>query len=105
MQSELKRLCLLGGMLIVFLLPCEAQEFRATVSGQVTDASGAVMPGATIAARNVATNATYKTESGDDGEYALRNLDPGNYVITVEKTGFRRLAAKASCCRCRTRRR
>lgn len=68
-----------------------AQEFRAGVAGQVTDAGGSVLPGAAITARNVATNAIYKTTSGDDGEYALRNLDPGSYVFTVEKTGFRKL--------------
>ncbi len=96
MQSEMKRFCLLMGILIALALPGQAQEFRATVSGQVTDASGAVMPGATITARNVATNATYKTESGDDGEYTLRNLDPGSYVITVEKTGFRRLVREGA---------
>ncbi len=51
MQSEMKRFCLLVGILIALALPGQAQEFRATVSGQVTDASGAVMPGATITAR------------------------------------------------------
>src|SRR5262245_25969014 len=91
MRFEMKRLFLLFGILIAHALPGQAQEFRATISGQVTDASGAVMPGATISARSIATNAIYRTESGADGEYALRNLDPGSYVITVEKTGFRKL--------------
>src|SRR5215210_4998078 len=72
-------------------LQVNAQEFRASVAGQVTDASGAVLPGATITARNVATNATYRTTSGEDGEYVLRNLDPGSYAFSVEKTGFRKL--------------
>ncbi|MGH9936684.1 MAG: carboxypeptidase regulatory-like domain-containing protein, partial [Blastocatellia bacterium] len=85
-------LCLKIGILLVLALSAQAQDFRASLSGQVTDASGAAMPGATITARNVATNAAYKTESGADGEYALRNLDPGGYTITVEKTGFRKLA-------------
>jgi len=84
--------CLKVGMLLILALSAQAQDFRASLSGQVTDASGAAMPGATITARNVATNAVYKTESGPDGEYALRNLDPGGYTITVEKTGFRKLA-------------
>ncbi|HMX27890.1 MAG TPA: carboxypeptidase-like regulatory domain-containing protein, partial [Blastocatellia bacterium] len=69
----------------------KAQEFRASVAGQVTDAGGAVLPGAAITARNVATNATYKTTSGEDGEYVLRNLDPGSYAFSVEKAGFRKL--------------
>jgi Carboxypeptidase regulatory-like domain len=69
-----------------------AQDFRATISGQVTDSGGAVVPGAAITARHTATNAIYKTESGAGGEYALRNLEPGEYAITVEKTGFRKLS-------------
>ncbi len=78
-------------LLCLLAFSTRAQEFRASVAGQVTDASGAVLPGATITARNVATNATYKSTSGEDGEYVLRSLDPGNYVFTVEKTGFRKL--------------
>lgn len=78
-------------LLSLLPLPALAQEFRASVAGQVTDASGAVLPDATVTARNVATNATYRTTSGADGEYALRSLDPGSYVFTVEKTGFRKL--------------
>jgi outer membrane receptor protein involved in Fe transport len=69
-----------------------AQDFRATISGQVTDSGGAVVPGAAITARHIATNGIYKTESGAGGEYALRNLEPGEYVITVEKVGFRKLS-------------
>ncbi|MEY3284639.1 MAG: hypothetical protein RIR86_2652 [Acidobacteriota bacterium] len=79
------------GLVMLLALPIWAQEFRASVTGQVTDASGAVVPGAAITARNVATNATYRTTSGEDGEYALRNLDPGSYAVTVEKAGFRKL--------------
>ncbi|HQR33134.1 MAG TPA: TonB-dependent receptor [Blastocatellia bacterium] len=78
-------------LLCVMSFHAQAQEFRASVTGQVTDASGAVLPGAAITARNVATNALYKTTSGEDGEYVLRNLDPGSYAVTVEKTGFRKL--------------
>ena len=78
-------------LVLALALPIWAQEFRASVTGQVNDASGAVLPGATITARNVATNATYKTTSGEDGQYALRNLDPGSYAISVELTGFRKL--------------
>ena len=85
-------LCLLQiGLALILTLPAWAQEFRASVAGQITDASGAVLPGAAITARNVATNATYRTTSGEDGEYVLRNLDPGSYAVIVEKVGFRRL--------------
>jgi hypothetical protein len=77
--------------LLLANVPVWAQEFRASVAGQVTDASSSVLPGATITARNVATNATYRTTSGEDGEYVIRNLDPGSYAFSVEKAGFRKL--------------
>jgi Carboxypeptidase regulatory-like domain len=82
-------------MLVVFValgVQATAQDFRANISGQVTDSGGAVVPGAAITARHTATNAIYKTESGAGGEYALRNMEPGEYVITVEKPGFRTLS-------------
>jgi hypothetical protein len=82
-------------MVVMFVasgLDSLAQDFRATISGQVTDSSGSVLPGATITARHTATNAIYKTESGAGGEYALRNLEPGEYAVTIEKAGFRKLS-------------
>lgn len=82
---------LLVALVLFFPLQAFCQDFRATVVGQITDESGSALPGATITARNLATNAQSKTESGSDGEYALRNLDPGAYSITVEKPGFRKL--------------
>jgi hypothetical protein len=87
------RLVIAFALTLLSLTPAlvQAQEFRASVAGQVTDASGSVLPGAAITARNVATNATYKTASGEDGEYVLRDLDPGSYTFSVEKTGFRKL--------------
>jgi hypothetical protein len=92
MRSRAKFSCLTVGLLAALSLSALAQDFRATISGQVTDASGAVLPGAIVTARHGATNATYRTESGDEGQYALRNLEPGEDVITVEKAGFRKLA-------------
>jgi outer membrane receptor protein involved in Fe transport len=80
--------CLLIGMAVL----ASAQDFRATITGQVTDTAGSILPGAVVTARHTATNAIYKTQAGDDGEYALRNLEPGEYVITVEKDGFRKLS-------------
>lgn len=95
MYSALSRLCLMILLLFGTSLAGRTQDFRASVAGQVTDAGGDNLPGAAITARNVATNASYKTTSGDDGEYVLRNLDPGSYEIVVEKSGFRRLVRES----------
>jgi hypothetical protein len=61
----------------------------ATVTGTLTDASGAGIAAATITARNVDTNAVRDTQSGDTGYFRITTLSPGNYEITIEKNGFR----------------
>ncbi|HYM10245.1 MAG TPA: TonB-dependent receptor, partial [Bryobacterales bacterium] len=67
-----------------------AQEFRATLSGRVTDPTGAVVAAAKVDAKAVATGAVSTTTTGSDGNYQIPFLAPGSYVITVEKEGFQR---------------
>src|SRR6476469_1007591 len=78
--------------LFLFLLglTLPAQEFRATLSGRVTDPTGALIAGAKVEAKAVATGAVSSTVSGNDGDYQIPFLPPGEYVITVQKEGFRR---------------
>lgn len=65
-----------------------AQEFRASITGQVADSTGAAIPGASITALNVETRVPYSTKSDAQGEYALLYLLPGQYTITVDAKGF-----------------
>src|SRR5450759_2530568 len=65
-----------------------AQEFRATVTGVVTDASGAVVPVAAISITQVDTKAASRTVSGSSGLYTLPLLPPGVYTLTVEARRF-----------------
>jgi hypothetical protein len=58
------------------------------ISGTVTDASGAVVPGAKASAKNLATNELYNAIAGEDGKYILRNLPPGFYYVEVSMPGF-----------------
>ncbi|MDQ3687397.1 MAG: carboxypeptidase regulatory-like domain-containing protein, partial [Acidobacteriota bacterium] len=67
-----------------------AQEFRATVNGRVTDASGAAVPGVIITARNPQTNETATATSNEEGNYAIPFLKPGTYLITAEASGFKK---------------
>lgn len=62
-----------------------------SISGSVLDATGAVIPNATITATEVETNTTTKVISGAEGRYQLLQLRPGMYTIQVEATGFKRL--------------
>jgi outer membrane receptor protein involved in Fe transport len=66
-----------------------AQGERATISGTVTDPTGAVVPQATITVRNEGTNITNRTESNSTGLFVVAALPPGSYELTAEKPGFR----------------
>lgn len=70
--------------------PAAAQLGTATISGIVTDASGAVIVGATVGAVNKGTNFRRQTISNGQGQYNLPGLAPGSYNVSVELKGFRR---------------
>jgi len=60
-----------------------------SVTGQVTDQQGAVVPGADVTLIDLATGATQKTATNDTGRYTFVSVPPGNYNLTVGKPGFR----------------
>lgn len=59
------------------------------IAGTVTDQSGAVVPGATIAITDRATGGTRTVDSDAAGNYNARLLSPGTYSVKIEKAGFR----------------
>ena len=79
---------------IFFMLLCTcpiatfAQQDTATITGEVKDASGALVPSAAITVTNIGTNITVTTTTNDEGTYTVTSLRPGDYTVTVEKTGF-----------------
>ncbi|MGH9821432.1 MAG: carboxypeptidase-like regulatory domain-containing protein, partial [Pyrinomonadaceae bacterium] len=62
-----------------------------TIQGTVSDEQGASVPGASVEARNVATNFTKTFTTDSDGRFVLLAIPPGRYVLTVTKTGFAKL--------------
>lgn len=73
----------------LFSFTAIAQELAATVTGTVTDPSGAVVPAATIIIHSNATNTDVRTVTTDaSGNYSVTNLQPGDYTITVKQSGF-----------------
>ncbi len=77
-----------GGILLLCTSILAAQGFRATIVGRVTDDSGAVVPGAKIIITNTGTNEIRSVIVGDNGEYSIPQLAPGNYSLTAEYAGF-----------------
>ena len=65
-----------------------AQTVSSTLSGKIVDASGAVIPKASISVANVATGLTRTAQSSDVGEYNVPLLPPGDYAVSVEYAGF-----------------
>ncbi|HWB86972.1 MAG TPA: TonB-dependent receptor [Bryobacteraceae bacterium] len=73
---------------LVFSLPLAAQIGGGTIQGTVTDPSGAVIPGATVVAANVATGVKTTRETTAAGVYSITPLTPGQYTVTVTAPGF-----------------
>jgi outer membrane receptor protein involved in Fe transport len=65
-----------------------AQTFRGTIQGSVTDTTGASVPGAKVTVRNVDTGITRTTETNAEGEFNVPELQIGAYTVTIEKSGF-----------------
>jgi hypothetical protein len=83
--------CLLAAaMVMAAAAPAFAQEFRATVRGEVVDANQGALPGATVTLRNTDTNEVGRAATNASGGYTLPFLRPGPYEMTVELPGFRK---------------
>jgi outer membrane receptor protein involved in Fe transport len=65
-----------------------AQTATSTLSGVAHDESGSVLAGVTVSARNLATGATRRTATDENGRYSLAGLPPGEYEVRAELTGF-----------------
>jgi carboxypeptidase family protein len=66
-----------------------AQEFRGTLSGLVTDPSGAVVPQAKVRAVNNATRQAYTATTTTSGDYLIPYVLPGTYTVSVAAEGFK----------------
>jgi len=85
------RLILSVALLPILLLSAQAFGQSAGVSGTVTDASGAVLPGASITATNASTAIKSTTTTNNAGIYNFPALPPGTYEVSAEMPGFQTL--------------
>jgi hypothetical protein len=79
---------------IVFLslalsLAIQAQEFRGTILGRVTDPSGGVVPQASVVITNDATGAVYRARTNHEGTYTMPFIQPGTYTVAAKAAGFK----------------
>lgn len=75
---------------LVWLLACAPAfaQTLGTITGEVKDTSGAVMPGVTVTAVNNATNATREVQTNEAGAFSFPALPPGTYTVRAELQGF-----------------
>src|SRR2546427_3823087 len=66
-----------------------AQTATSRITGTVSDATGALVPGAMVTAKNEATGVTYTQTTTEAGLYAFPSLPVGNYIVTVALAGFK----------------
>jgi hypothetical protein len=78
-------------LLVVFLLPktpVYAQALSAALVGNVTDATGGAIPGASITITNTGTGQEWKIVANAEGMYSLTSIPPGQYDVVVSASGF-----------------
>ena len=71
-----------------------AQKTSGTITGTVTDPSGAAVPGATVGLVSERTGAARQTVSNEQGSFSFPEVEPGIYTLTVNKGGFKKLTER-----------
>ncbi len=82
--------------ILVWLIACVPSfaQTLGTITGEVKDTSGAVVPGASVTVTNVGTNAARETQSNEAGAYSFPALPPGPYSVKAELQGFQTFERK-----------
>src|SRR5262249_27866590 len=98
-RRQMKRLRWQGPLLAVAIALCSAGAARGqtvstttgAINGKVTDATGAVLPGVTVAITSPAMQGTRTDVTKDDGAYRFSAIPPGEYQVTYELSGFEKV--------------
>jgi hypothetical protein len=86
----MKHLLLKGVLILLSAAALFAQSELATLTGTITDPTGAVVSAAEITATNEATSLTSTTQTNDAGRYFIPSLRPGVYTVSASLTGFKK---------------
>src|SRR5215831_1146938 len=82
-------------ILLLVSAPIFGQSATGSVSGMLTDQNGAIVPGATVTARNDRTGEERSTTSTTEGTYLITNLKPSTYTVTVSAPSLSATATNA----------
>src|SRR5256885_755494 len=86
MKSVFVRMCVCA--VLIALTPRLGRAQEVTLSGTITDATEAVLPGATVTAVHVASGNSFVGVADVSGEYRIGPMRPGIYKVTAELSGF-----------------
>src|SRR5215469_14230288 len=84
-RTSIALMCLFNGL----LAGAHAQQLLGSITGTVTDTSGAVLPKVQVSIQNLDTALQQKTLTQTDGNYSFINLPIGTYTVTFTRDGFR----------------
>ena len=88
MKMSARYFKLLAGLAVILISAVGYGQTTATLSGTVTDASGAVVAGAAVKVHSLDTNADRDVVTDSAGEYVVPSLQPGSYMLQVNASGF-----------------
>jgi hypothetical protein len=84
---------MLSALLLLSILPAGAQTTTlGTITGTVTDSTGAVVPDANVTIKDTATGNTRTATTNSAGRYVFINVNPGKYDVTITKSGFAKVS-------------
>jgi hypothetical protein len=89
----MRRVCAIVCLAFVLAAPAHAraQAVKGSLVGNITDSSGAVLPGVLVTITEVNTNISYSTTANESGYYIFSNLKDGTYRVSSELSGFKRI--------------
>ena len=79
---------------LVAAIPGQAQSGRGTLTGSISDSSGATLSGASLDLKETNTGSGYSAETSDQGLYTFPQLPPGTYTLAVSSPGFQSYTQK-----------
>ena len=93
-MSLIIRTLVLSLLMLAIPLAAHAQQYSGTITGTVSDPSGAAVPAAAVTATNTGTGSSYKAMTSDAGLYVFAQLPVGTYQLSIKKDSFKEFVAK-----------
>lgn len=91
--TSLSRQVLSLAFATVLTLSAYAQSFTASVRGTITDDTGAAVPAAKVVVTDADRGTIFRGEADGSGRYTVTALPPGNYILTIEASGFKKFSS------------